>query len=124
MLTRDEVAREPSSLGAREPRANVNALGRVAPLGDRRAEVVERREGPPVGVRDEKPDVLEAIREELGDPAPSDALEPLAGVGRDEQRPGICVLDPPPGERIERIDLVQDELDRDVVRSDLGRARR
>jgi succinyl-diaminopimelate desuccinylase len=119
VCARDEVAREPRGLGAWKPRANVNSLGRVATLRDRRAEVVERRERLPVGVRDEQPDVLEAIGEEIGDPR-LERTEPLAGVGRDEQRSWICMLYPPPGQRIERIDLVQDELDRDVVGSDLG----
>jgi succinyl-diaminopimelate desuccinylase len=119
VLTRDEVAREPRGFGTREPRANVDSLGRVATLGDRRTEVVERREGLPVGVRDEQPDVLEAIGEEIGDPR-FESTEPLAGIGRHEERSWICMLYPPPGQRVERIDLVQHELDRDVVSSDLG----
>ena len=70
VLAGDEIAREPSGLGAWEPRADADSLGCVAPLGDRRAEVVERCEGLAVGVRDEQPDVLEPIGEELGDPGP------------------------------------------------------
>ena len=119
MRTRDEVAREPRSFGAWEPRTNVNALGRVAPLRDRRAEVVERCKGLPVGVRDEEPDVFEAIGEQIGDPH-LESTETLSSGGRHEERPWMCLLYTPPGQRVEGIDLVHDELDRDVVSSDLG----
>ncbi len=115
----DEVPREARRLRTRQPRAHANAVRRVAPFRDRRTELVERRERSPVRIRHQQPDVLEAIGEELRDPL-LQSVQALTGVRGDEKRPRVCVLDAPPAERIERVDLVQDELDRDVVGADLG----
>ena len=115
----DEVAREARRLRARKPRADADALRRVAPLRDRCAELVQRGERSPVRVRDEQADVLEAIGEELRDPL-LERIETLAGVRRDEECTRVRVLDAPSAERIECVDLVEDELDRDLVGSDLG----
>jgi len=114
-----EFVSEAGGLGTREPCADANSLGRIATLGDRRAEVVERCQGLAVRVRDEQPNVLEAVGEELGDPL-LQRVETVSRSCRDEKRTWIGVLDPPARERVQRIDLVQNELHRDVVGADLG----
>ena len=118
MLIGDEVAREASCLRARETRADPDALGGVAPFRDRCTEVVQRCERPAVRVRDEQPDVLESIREQLGNPRPQ-RVESLAGSCGDEESARICVLDASPTQRIQGVGLVQHELHGNVVGPDL-----
>src|SRR5512134_1373195 len=118
-LPGDEKARKPWNLTARKPRADTHALSRVVPLRDRRAEVVQLRERPSLRIRDEKAHVLEPVGEELRDPLPK-LLEPLSRARGHLQGTRKRVAQPPPGESVEAIGLVQDELDRDVVAADLG----
>ena len=122
VLARDEVARETRRLGAGEPRSDAHAVGRVPPLGDWRAQVVEIGERPPVRVRNEQPDVLESVGEKLGDSL-LERVEALARARRDQQRTRIGVLDTSAPEWIEQVRLVEDELGGDVVCSDLDENR-
>jgi succinyl-diaminopimelate desuccinylase len=114
-----QVARETRRFDAWEPCPDAHPLGRVVPLRDRRAELVQGRERASVRVWHEEAYVLEAIGEELGDPQ-LEGIEALACVRGDEERARVRVLDAPPAERIERLHLVQHELHRNVVGSDLA----
>src|SRR5262245_13776138 len=99
--------------------ANPDTVGRVVPLGDRRAELVQIGQRPSIRVWDEQPHVLEAVREELGDSI-LEIVEAFARARGDQKRARIRMLDATPRQRIEAIDLVEDELDGDVVGPDVG----
>ena len=62
---------------------------------------------------------LEAILEAQGDAA-AKLVEPLASPRGDLSRTGKPVAQPPTRERIDGVDLVQDDLDRQLVCADLG----
>ena len=115
----DQVTREPGGLRPGESRPHPNAFRSIVPLGDRRSEIVERRQHAPIRVRNEEAHVLEAIREQFGD-SPLQRIEPLTGLSGDQECSRIRVLDPASSERVERVGLVQDELDGNVVRPDVA----
>ena len=97
------------------------ARGRPPPvltLLDRRAERVQLGELRTLVVRQQQPHVLVAVGEAPGD-ALAELVEPLPGRGGYLQRAGEPVPEPAPAERIDQVDLVQDELDGNVVGADL-----
>jgi succinyl-diaminopimelate desuccinylase len=119
VLVGHEVASEAGGLRTGKPGADAHSFGRVTPLGDGCPEVVERCEGLAIRVRNEQPNVLEAIRKKLGHSL-LEGVQAFPGSCRDEECTRIGVLDPAAGEHVERVDLVQYELHRDVVGSDPG----
>ena len=73
---------------------------------------------PPSSYGMQQPHRLEPLGEALGD-ARAQLVEALAGERRDLQRVGVAVREPPPAHRVDDVDLVHDELDRQVVGADL-----
>ena len=63
--------------------------------------------------------MLEPVGEALGD-ARAQLVEPLPGLRRDEQRVREPVREPAAAQRVDRVDLVQHELARQVGGADLG----
>ena len=118
IVSRDEVARESPAVPVRELRPDQNALVGVEPLLDRGTEPVEGRQRRAVVVGHEQSHVLVAVGEQRRDVL-AELVEAFAGGGRDAQRLGEAVRDAAPRERVEPVDLVQNERDRKVVAADL-----
>src|SRR5207245_11558085 len=119
---RDEIAGEPVQLAPWQARSDEDALGCVLPLVDRRAERVELVQASPFLVRQQKSHVLEALAEPLRD-AGAQVGEPFAGERGDLQRVGVAVREAATAERVDRVDLVDDELDGQLLRTDLPQDR-
>src|SRR3954465_14267830 len=113
-----EVGREASQLPAREARDDEHPLRRVFPLVDRRAERVELIQASTLLVWQEEAHALETIAEALGDPRPQ-LLETFARERGNLQRLRVSVREPAPPQRIDGVDLVDHELDRQLGRADL-----
>src|SRR4051812_4635895 len=113
-----EVGREASQLPAREARDDEHPLRRVFPLVDRRAERVELIQASTLLVRQEEAHALETVAEALGDPRPQ-LLETFARERGDLQRVRVPVREPAPPQRVDGVDLVDHELDRQLGRADL-----
>ena len=117
--TRNRAKRATSGRGRRARMRTPS--GRVVTLRDRRAERRTARPGrrpSSYGTsrrtssnRSEKSSAMRALS----------ASSPSPGARRDLQRARERVGDPPAGERVEEVDLVQNELDRDVVGADLAK---
>src|SRR5262249_49745838 len=118
-LLRDEIRRVPVQLAPWQARDDEYALRRVLALVDRGAEGVELVQTCALLVRHEEAHTLEPLAEALGDPRPQ-LVEPFAGERGDLERVRVAVCESAPAERVEGVDLVHDELDGQVVRSDLA----
>ena len=116
--SRDEEPGEAADVPLGQPRADQDAVLAVDPRLDRRAEGVQLRELRALGVRHEQLDHLEPVLEALGDARPQ-LVQPLPGPRGHLQCVRIAVLEPPAAERVDGVDLVQDELDRQLGRPDL-----
>jgi succinyl-diaminopimelate desuccinylase len=107
---------------ARQARDDENALRSVLPLFDRRAEGVELVEASPLLVGQQQPHALEPLAEALGDPRPQ-LRQPFARERGDPKRLRVAVREPAPAEGVDRVDLVDDELDGKLGRPDLAQDR-
>jgi succinyl-diaminopimelate desuccinylase len=105
-------------LAPRQPGDDEDTLRRVLALVDRSAERVELVQASSLLVRQEEAHAFESLAEALGDPRPQ-LVDPLAGERGDLQRVGVPVREPAPTEAVDCVDLVHDELDRELVRADL-----
>ena len=117
-LLRDEIASETPHLALRQAGADQHSVLQILALVDRRAERVELGELPAVLVRQQQPNVLVPVGESIGDPR-TELVEALAGHRRDLHRAWKAVRQPLAAQRIDAVDLVQDELERHLVRPDL-----
>jgi len=109
-------------LSARQPRDHDDAFGRVLPLVDGSAECVEFVQASAFFIRQQKTHALEPLAETLGDSRPQ-LVEPRSRERGDLQRLGISIRQAPPAERVDGVDLVDDDLDRQLVRTDLAQNR-
>ena len=114
----DEIARESSQLAPRQPRADEHAVGLILALLYRRAELVQLRKLSSFLVGQEEMDGLVAVREAFRDTRPQ-LTEALAGEGRDLDRLGETICEPPPVQRVGRVDLVDHDFEREVVGADV-----
>ncbi len=103
----------------RQPCTHPHARLGVLPLVDRRTKSVELGEHAALVVGDEQANLVVPVGEPLGDPS-LQLLEPGAVGRRDLRRAREPVRDTPARERIEEIDLVEDELDGHLAGADLG----
>ncbi len=115
----DEVGREAVNLAARQARDDEDSLGRVLALVDRGAERIELVQASPLLERQQQPHALEPLSEALGDAGP-ELVEALAREGGDLQRIRIPIREAAPPERVDRVNLVDDELGGQLVRADLA----
>ncbi len=109
-------------LAPREARSDEDAFRRVLPRVDRRSERVELVQASPLLVRQEKPNVFEPLAEALRY-ASAQIVEALAGERGDLQRVGVPVCEAASAESVDRVDLVDDELDGQLLRADLPKDR-
>jgi succinyl-diaminopimelate desuccinylase len=101
-----------------QPRDDEYALRCVFSLVDRRAERVQLVQASALFVGQEQAHALEPLAEALGDSRPQ-LLEALARERRDLHCVRISVCQAAPAERVDRVDLVDDELDGQLVGADL-----
>ena len=114
----DEVGREPPDLAPRQPRDDENAFARVLALLDRRAERVQLVQLRALRIRQEQTNGLEPLGEAVGDPD-AQLVEPFARERRDLQRVGVAIREMPAVLAVDRVDLVDHELDGQLVGPDL-----
>ena len=122
MIVGNEEPCEARDLLPRQSGSDAHAFRGVAPLRDRGSEPVELRQRPSVRIRDEQTHILEPVGEELGDPR-LQRVEPLPSARGDLERARERMSDAPLGERVEQIDFVENQLERDVVGIYLGKDR-
>ena len=115
----DHECGEPRQLAPRETSDDHDTFGRVGALLDRRSERVELREPRALRVGHEHPHARPAIVELLGERG-HELVETFAGRGGDLRRIGKAVRQAAPPERVDQVDLVQDDVDRQLPRSDLA----
>ena len=116
--TCDEVGRKAPYLPPRQAGDEEDTLVRVLTLLDRCAERVQLVQLPTLVVGQEQPHRLEALRKTLRDPR-AQLVEPFARERRDLERLRVAVGETAPVQRVHFVDLVHDELDRQLVRADL-----
>ena len=90
----------------------------ILPLLDRRPELVQLRQLPPILVGKEQVDRFEAVGETLGDSV-AQLVEPFAGQRGDLDRVGKAVGEASAPQYVSRVDLVDDDLDRKVIGTDV-----
>ena len=115
----DEERREPAKVGVTQTRAHEDTFRAIDPLIDRGAQLVQLGELVARVVRDQEPDGLEPFREPRCD-CRAQLVEPRARLSRHLRRVEKPVRQPPSPERIDEVDLVEHDLDRQLVRADLG----
>ncbi len=108
---RDQERCKAPELTSGEPTANQHAVRRVDSLVDRRPERIELGKLPALRVGNEEANRLVPVREPLGD-AGAECIDPLAAERGDLEGMREPVREPPARERVDRVDLVQHELDR------------
>src|SRR3954454_2473543 len=115
----DQVASEAPHFLARQARADEDAFFFVRTLVHRRSQLVQLGEPRAVRVRDQQPHGLEPLGEALGD-ARTQLVQPLPASRRDQQCVRKAVREPPTPQRVDGVDLVQDQLDGQLRGADLA----
>jgi hypothetical protein len=100
----------------------VDAVRPVYALLDRCAQLVESRDDAALVVRDDQPHGHEALGEALGDPG-SQGVQPLPASSGDLERAREAIREPSAPQRVDPVDLVHNELDRELGRADLVKDR-
>ena len=115
----DEVAREATHLALGQSSAHEHALLPVLALVDRGAERIQLGELPALLIGQQQADIDETVGKALRDPL-AQRVDPRTRRRRDLKRSGKAIRQAAPAERIEPVDLVQDELEGHLIRTDLG----
>src|SRR5262249_20471283 len=114
----NEKAREPSQFPARQPSPEKDTSGPVLTLVHRRSELVQLGELRPILVGDEEVYRFVAVGKAGRDPL-LELVEPLAGERGELDRIGEPVREAPAPERVDRVDLVHHDLERQIRSADL-----
>src|SRR5439155_8070372 len=109
----------PPQLPSRQPRAYEHALGLVLALLDRRPESVELGELAALAVGEEQVNRLVAVGEPRRDSS-AQLVQPLAGQGGHLQRLREAVRQTSAAKGVDRVDLVDHDLERELLRADLA----
>jgi succinyldiaminopimelate transaminase len=115
---RNQIAREAAQLASGQPGSDVNAVRLILALLDRGTQLVQLGELASLPVREEQMDGLEAVGEPLGDPL-TERAQALAAERGDLHRVREAIRQPAALQGIDRVDLVDHNLERQLVGSDV-----